>query len=90
MRAVPRDEAIGCRRVAKETDEAVVLTRDLAHAPTLAFALAMAATTEQWHGTVDRVDALAKALLALSAEHEMQVWLTEGSVFEGWVQSLRA
>jgi hypothetical protein len=73
----------------KETDEAVVLARDLAHAPTLAFALAMAATTEQWHGNVERVDELAKALVAVSAEHQMQVWLTEGSVFEGWVQTQR-
>jgi hypothetical protein len=74
----------------KETDETVVMARDLAHAPTLAFALAMAATTEQWHGNVDRCDGLAKALLALSAEHQMRVWLMEGSVFAGWVQTLRS
>ena len=73
-----------------ETAETVTMARDLAHAPTLAFALAMAATSEQWHGNVDRVEELAKELLAVSAEHEMQVWLTEGSVFDGWVQAVRA
>jgi len=76
-----------CRR---QTDEALLMASELAHAPTLAFVIAMAATTEQWHANVDRVDELAKELVALGAEHEMQVWLTEGSFFEGWVMTQRS
>jgi tRNA A-37 threonylcarbamoyl transferase component Bud32/tetratricopeptide (TPR) repeat protein len=74
----------------READEVLAMARALAHAPTLAFVIAMAVTTEQWHGNVDRVDALAKDLVALGNEHGMQVWLSEGSVFEGWVQTQRS
>jgi hypothetical protein len=74
----------------ENSDKTVVMGRELAHAPTLAFALAMAATTEQWHGNVDIVDELAKELEALSIEHEMKVWLAESLVFRGWVQTQRS
>ena len=66
----------------READEVLAMARALAHAPTLAFVIAMAVTTEQWHGNVDRVDALAKDLVALGNEHGMQVWLSEGSVLK--------
>jgi adenylate cyclase len=76
-------------RCQKGTDEALDLARALSHAPTLAFVIAMAITTGQWHREVAQVDALAKELVALGTDHGMQVWLTEGRVFEGWVQTQR-
>jgi tetratricopeptide (TPR) repeat protein len=72
-----------------QLEAALSLARALSHAPTMAFVMAIAATTQQWHRDVERVEELARELVNLGAEHGMQVWLTEGSVFDGWVQFQR-
>jgi hypothetical protein len=63
-------------------EEALALARSLSHAPTLAFVLAVAATTRQSRGDIDGVVPLARELTALSTDHGMP--LAQGLFFEGW------
>jgi predicted ATPase len=70
-------------------DEALALAHSLSHAPTLAFVIAVAVNVRQSRGDVDKVESLAKELMALSSDHGMPLWAAQGLFFEGWVNFRR-
>jgi adenylate cyclase len=71
------------------TEDSLILGHALAHAPTLGFVLALAATMRQCRGDVDQVETLAQELKTQGSEHGLQLWVAEGSFFEGWVRFQR-
>jgi class 3 adenylate cyclase/predicted ATPase len=64
--------------------EALALAQDLAHAPSLAFALLWAATVQQFRRDAPATQEQAEALMTLSTEQAFASWPTFGTFLRGW------
>jgi adenylate cyclase len=69
--------------------EALALAQKLAFGPTLANALAYAAELHQLRRESSRVLEHADALITLSTEEGLPLWLAEGTFFRGWALTER-
>jgi predicted ATPase len=64
--------------------EALALAQELAHAPSLAFALLWAATVQQFRRDAPATQEQAEALMTLSTEQAFASWPTFGTFLRGW------
>ncbi len=65
----------------------LALARDLAHPPTLLLAETHAAMLSQFLAERDRVRESAEEVIALSIEHEVSSWHSNGEILLGWVEA---
>jgi predicted ATPase len=66
------------------SQEGVRLAQELKHPPSLAFALTWAATVRQNCLEAHTTQAQAEALIALSTEQGLAIWVAYGTVLQGW------
>jgi predicted ATPase len=64
--------------------EALALAQELAHSPSLAFALNWAATVHQFRRDAPATQEQAEALITLSTAQAFAAWLPFGTVLRGW------
>jgi class 3 adenylate cyclase/predicted ATPase len=64
--------------------EALALARELAHPPSLVFALSHAAVLHQFRGEARLAQERAEAAIALSNEHGLEFWRAHASIPCGW------
>jgi predicted ATPase len=69
--------------------EALALAQDLAHSPSLAYALNWAATVQQFRRDALATQEQAEALIALSTEQGFPQWLAGGTILRGWALAER-
>ena len=68
-------------------DSAILLARELQHAPTLAYALACGCYFEQTCGNADAVAAMGAENLGVSAEIGAVLWTAASLMFHGWARA---
>jgi predicted ATPase len=68
----------------KRIEEAVILSRNLSHYHSLAFALAFAAQVHQFRGEAAAAQEQAEAAIALSTQQGFKFWLAEATITRGW------
>ena len=66
------------------SQEGVLLAQELKHPPSLAFALTWAATVRQNCREAHTTQEQAEALIALSTEQGLAIWVAYGTVLQGW------
>jgi TOMM system kinase/cyclase fusion protein len=69
--------------------EALALAQELAHSPSLAYALNWAATVHQFRRDALATQEQAEALIALSTEQGFPQWLAGGTILRGWALAER-
>jgi predicted ATPase len=69
--------------------EALALAQELAHSPSLAYALNWAATVHQFRRDALATQEQAEALMALSTEQGFPQWLAGGTILRGWALAER-
>ena len=65
--------------------ESLKIARELNHPPTLAFIMAFVALVRQMRGEVAETLQIAEELVELGKQHDLVIWIAEGSFFKGWV-----
>jgi predicted ATPase len=69
----------------KRNSEAIALARELAHPFSLAFALGFAAMLHYGRRDQPATQEHAEAVITLSTDQGMPVWLASGTVYQGWI-----
>jgi adenylate cyclase len=70
----------------QRNDAALVLSRQVAHMPSIAYAEIFAAILHQMLGDADRVRERAEIAVKLSMEHGFALWATVGTILLGWAR----
>jgi class 3 adenylate cyclase/predicted ATPase len=76
-------------RSARAADRALVLSRELGHAHTLAQALAVAGRTAVFARDVATAHACGNDCVALASEHGLAQWVAFGRILQGWADAQR-
>lgn len=67
--------------------QGVALARELSHPPTLLLAETHAAMLYQFLGEREQVRELSERIVALSIEHQINTWRSNGEILLGWVEA---